>query len=102
MSYHSRFENEDTDLLFDVILSLKDREDCVRFFEDVCTIGEIQAIAQRFHIAKLLSENLTYQEIEDKTGASTATISRINKCYKYGADGYKNAIAALSEKPQNL
>ncbi|MGN0708897.1 MAG: YerC/YecD family TrpR-related protein [Anaerovoracaceae bacterium] len=95
MSYQSRFQSEDVDELFDAILSLKTREECYRFFEDICTINEIHAITQRLQVAKLLSENKTYNEIEAMTNASTATISRINKCLLYGADGYKIALDRL-------
>ena len=80
------------------MLTLKDSEDCYRFFEDICTINEIHAIAQRLQVAKLLSEKKTYNEIESMTSASTATISRINKCLVYGADGYKRVLARLKEK----
>ena len=97
MSYRSRYANEETDLFFDAVLSLGSIEDCYRFFEDVSTIGEITSLAQRFCIAKLLSEGKTYQEIETQTKASTATISRVGRCLKYGADGYKNVIEKLSK-----
>ena len=86
-----------TDQLFKVILSLKDQEQCYKFFEDICTINEIHAIAQRLQVAKLLSENKTYNEIEGITKASTATISRINKCLVYGADGYQRILARMKE-----
>jgi len=89
MSYKSRFQNKDINELFEAILSLKNEEECYRFFEDICTVNEINAIAQRLQVAKLLSEKKTYTEIEKQTRASTATISRINKCVNYGADGYK-------------
>ena len=89
MAYESRFKREDIDELFKAILLLQDEEDCYRFFEDICTIKEIQAIAQRLEVAKQLKENKTYNEIEVATGASTATISRINRSLNYGADGYK-------------
>ncbi len=89
MSYKSRFQNKDINELFEAILSLKNEEECYRFFEDICTVNEINAIAQRLQVAKLLSEKKTYTEIEKQTRASTATISRINKCLNYGADGYK-------------
>ncbi len=95
MSYESRFQSEDIDELFEAILTLKDREDCYRFFEDICTINEIHSIAQRLQVAKLLSEKKTYTEIETLTKASTATISRINKCLVYGADGYKRVLERL-------
>lgn len=89
MAYNSRLKSEQTDGLFEAILSLENMEECYRFFEDICTIKEIQAIAQRLEVAKQLKENKTYNEIEVATGASTATISRINRSLNYGADGYK-------------
>ena len=98
MSYESRLKNQDIDELFEAILTLRDQEDCYRFFEDICTINEIHAIAQRLQVAKLLSEKRTYAEIEALTKASTATISRINKCLVYGADGYKLVLERLAEK----
>ena len=97
MSYESRLKNQDIDELFEDILTLRDQEDCYRFFEDICTINEIHAIAQRLQVAKLLSEKRTYAEIEALTKASTATISRINKCLVYGADGYRRVLERLKE-----
>ena len=97
MAYESKFKRDDIDELFKAILMLKDEEDCYRFFEDICTINEIHAIAQRLQVAKLLSEKRTYNEIEELTKASTATISRINKCLVYGAEGYQRAIEKLKE-----
>lgn len=97
MAYESRFKAPDVDELFEAVLTLEDVEDCYRFFEDICTINEIHAIAQRLQVAKLLSEKKTYNEIENVTGASTATISRINKCLIYGADGYKRVLARMKE-----
>ena len=102
MAYESKFKREDIDELFEAVLTLKDSEDCYRFFEDICTINEIHAIAQRLQVAKLLSEKKTYNEIENLTSASTATISRINKCLVYGADGYKRVLARLKEKERQL
>ena len=98
MAYESKFKRDDIDELFDAVLTLKDREDCYRFFEDICTINEIHAIAQRLQVAKLLSEKKTYSEIEAITKASTATISRINKCLVYGADGYKRVLERLKNE----
>jgi TrpR-related protein YerC/YecD len=95
MSYDSKFKRADIDELFKAILSLKDEEDCYRFFEDLCTINEIHAFAQRLQVAKLLSEKKTYSEIEDITKASTATISRINKCLVYGAEGYQRILERI-------
>ena len=99
MSYDSKFKSEETDLFFDAILTLKTKDDCYRFFEDVSTISELKSFAQRFFIATLLEKNCTYQEIEVKTGASTATISRVARCLHYGADGYKNTLSLLGIKP---
>jgi TrpR-related protein YerC/YecD len=84
--------------LFEGILALQTVQECERFFTDICTINEIKAIAQRLQVAKLLSEKRTYNEIEDLTKASTATISRVNKCLLYGADGYKIVLDRLEEK----
>ena len=97
MAYESKFKKDDIDELFDAVLTLQDREDCYRFFEDLCTVNEIHAIAQRLQVAKLLSEGKTYNEIEGITKASTATISRINKCLVYGADGYQRILTRMKE-----
>ena len=83
------FRIESFDSLFEAILKLKDIEDCRKFFEDVCTIKELQDVAQRLEVAKLLNEGKNYQEVCKLTGASTATISRVNKCLLYGRGGYK-------------
>ncbi|MBO5148174.1 MAG: hypothetical protein J6C24_05885 [Clostridia bacterium] len=74
--------------LYEAILSLKTIEDCDLFFEDLCTINEINAMVQRLEVAELLKQGETFNTIVEKTGASTATISRVNKCLKYGAGGY--------------
>ena len=92
---NSKLKNEYTDLLFRAVLGLENVGECYDFFEDLCTVSELQAMAQRFHVARLLSEGKTYQEISSETGASTATISRINKCLEYGSDGYKTALEKL-------
>lgn len=89
MAYNSRIKTPQADSLFEAVLSLETLEECYRFFEDICTIKEVQAIAQRLEVAKLLKSNKTYNEIEAETGASTATISRINRSLNYGADGYR-------------
>lgn len=80
------------DALFDAVLSLKTREDCYAFFEDLCTIGELQAMRQRFHVAGMLHEGRAYADIVAETGASTATVSRVNRALLYGADGYKRVL----------
>ena len=84
-----------TDALFDAILSLQNREECYRLFEDLCTVAEIKSLAQRLHIASLLVKGQTYADISDRTGVSTATISRVNRCLEYGADGYKIVFERL-------
>ena len=98
MAYDSKFKRPDIDELFKAVLLLEDEEDCYRFFEDICTINEIHAIAQRWQVAKLLADKKTYSEIEEITKASTATISRINKCLVYGAEGYQRILARMKEQ----
>jgi len=98
MSYQSKFQNKEIDDLFQAILALENEEECYRFFEDICTIKELQSIAQRLQVAKLLREKKTYSDIEEITKASTATISRINKCLNYGSDGYKLILDRLDNK----
>ena len=80
------------DDLFKAVLFLKDQEECYRFFEDLCTVGEIKAMAQRWKVVKMLTEKRTYTEIISETGVSTATISRVKKCLHYGADGYQQIL----------
>ena len=98
MEYGSKLKNQFTDELFEAILEVKDLEECYRFFEDICTVKEIQALSQRLKVAKLLQENKTYTEIESMTHASTATISRVNRCLVYGSDGYKLILERLEKK----
>ena len=85
---NSKLKNDSTDFLFDAILSLKTKEDCYRFFEDLCTVQELKTISQRIVVAKMLSEKCVYTDIVNATGASTATISRVNRSLQYGCDGY--------------
>ncbi len=87
-----------TDNLFKAILTLETVEECYNFFEDACTIKEIIEIAQRFEVAGLLKQGVSYAQISKETGASTATISRVNRCLTYGSDGYNTVLARLSEK----
>ena len=77
------------DSLFDAILSLESREECYIFFEDLCTVNELLSLSQRFEVAAMLKSRKTYLEIAEKTGASTATISRVNRSLNYGTDGYE-------------
>jgi TrpR-related protein YerC/YecD len=95
---NSKLQDEHTDSLFDAILLLKNREECYQFFEDISTISEIKALAQRLEVAKMLRDKKTYTDISEKTGASTATISRVNRCLVYGADGYNLVLDRLEEK----
>lgn len=97
MGYETRIKSREADDLFRTILSIEDLEDCYRFFEDLCTVKEIRAMSQRFGVAKLLLEKKTYNEIEHLTGASTATISRINRTLQYGADGYETVLGKMAE-----
>ena len=83
-----KIRTKEVDHLFDAILTLKDKEECYTFFEDVCTINEILSLSQRFEVAKMLRDQKTYLEIAEKTGASTATISRVNRSLNYGNDGF--------------
>lgn len=87
------------DYLFDAILSLKDREECYTFFEDVCTINELLSLSQRFEVAAMLRSHKTYLEIAEKTGASTATISRVNRSLNYGNDGYDMVFERIPAIP---
>lgn len=86
---NSKLKDAMTDRLFEAILKLENVEECYAFFEDICTINEIKSLAQRLEVAKMLEEKRTYTEIQQITGASTATISRVNRCLSYGSDGYK-------------
>ena len=86
---NAKLKNEYTDFLFDAILSLETKEDCYRFFEDLCTKAEISAMAQRIVVAKLLTDKTVYTEIVKKTGASTATISRVNRSLNEDTEGYR-------------
>ena len=98
---NKKIKTEAVDHLFDAILTLKDSEECYKFFEDVCTINELLSLSQRFEVAKMLREKRTYLEISEKTGASTATISRVNRSLSYGNDGYEMVFERM-EKKENV
>ncbi|MGE8207716.1 YerC/YecD family TrpR-related protein [Heyndrickxia sp. NPDC080065] len=89
------------DQLFESVLSLKDIEECYRFFDDLCTINEIQSLAQRLEVARMLREKKTYHVIESETGASTATISRVKRCLNYGNDTYEMVLERISKPKQD-
>lgn len=95
------YHNEDMDWLFAGILTLQTKEECYAFFEDVCTIKELQAMAQRFRVAAQLNDRKNYNEIQSETGASSATISRVNKCLLYGSGGYVTALQRLAKEKGN-
>ena len=94
----SKQRSEGMDFFFNTVLQLENIDECYAFFEDICTIKELQSIAQRVVVAKMLKEGRVYSEIVDKTGASTATISRVNRSLSYGNDGYDMVFKRLAEK----
>lgn len=86
------------DTLYRAVLTLKNEDECRRFFQDLCTVSELKAMEQRMDVAMLLDDGMIYSEVLEKTGASTATISRVNRSLQYGAEGYKTVIPRLKEK----
>jgi TrpR-related protein YerC/YecD len=101
IQYQSKLEGKEMDFLCDAFLSLETREECYRFFDDICTITEIKALEQRLIVANMLRHKKTYIEIAAETGASTATISRVNRSLNYGSDGYKIILSRLEENEKN-
>ncbi len=89
--------DKNIDYLFKAILSLETPEECYKFFDDLCTISELKAMSQRLQVAKMLSNHRVYSEIVSETGASTATISRVNRSLNYGSDGYSVVFERVSE-----
>ena len=98
MPVNPKLKDPLTDQLFKAIMMLDNEEECYQFFEDICTIGEIKALAQRLEVARMVQAGFIYDEIVAKTGASTATISRVKRCVLDGADGYKITLARFGEK----
>ena len=92
-----KLRGKQLDQLFDAMLSLKDRDECYQFFGDLATMSEVQSLAQRLQVAKMLIDGSTYNSIENETKASTATISRVRRCINYGSDGYKLVVDRLNE-----
>ena len=92
---NKKIKTEAVDHLFDAVLSLQSKEECYDFFEDLCTIKELQDMAQRFDVALKLSDGFNYNQVSAATGASSATISRVNKCLMYGNNGYNTIIERL-------
>ena len=95
--YKSKLKSDELDRLFAAIKTLNNTEECYMFFEDLCTISELKSMSQRFKVAELLKNAHTCHEISTLTGASTATISRVNRCLLYGTGGYKTTIERLEE-----
>ena len=93
----NKIHTEEVKRFYKAILTLKNEEECTAFFEDICTVKELEEISQRLEVAEMLSDGNNYQEVCKKTGASTATICRVNKCLNYGTGGYKRAIERISE-----
>lgn len=93
----SNFQSKATDDLFEAILSLQSVDECYKLFEDLCTIVELQAITQRYEVAQLLKKGMKYGDIVATTGASTTTISRVNRCLNYGSGGYKLVLERVEE-----
>ena len=91
-------KREHSDLLYEAILTLKDLDECRKFFSDLCTVAELRAMEQRFEVAMLLSDGMIYNDILERTGASSATISRVNRSLQYGADGYQAVLPRVKEK----
>ena len=89
--------NKELNSLYQAILSLKTADECHKFFEDICTIKEVQAMSQRLQVAMLLEDGKNYVEVSDETGASSATICRVNKCLMYGSGGYKIALDRMDK-----
>ena len=97
-TYTNKLKTEDLDKLFEAIMTLKSKEEYYMFFEDLCTVAEISAITQRYKVARMLSDKKTCHFIADETGASTATISRVNRCLNYGTGGYTLVLERMGEK----
>ncbi len=98
---NKKIMTKDVENLFKAVLCLKDIKECYAFFEDICTINELLSLSQRFEVARMLREKKTYLEIAQKTGASTATISRVNRSLNYGNDGYDLVFGRLTDVNKN-
>ncbi len=98
---NKKLKTEAVDHLFQAVLTLKDINECYSFFEDVCTVNELLSLSQRYEVARMLRQKKTYLEIAEKTGASTATISRVNRSLNYGNDGYDMVFARLGSQDED-
>ena len=99
---NNKLENKNVDFLFKAILALQTREECYDFFEDLCTVQELKTLSQRIAVAYMLSEKCVYTDIVSETGASTATISRVNRSLQYGCDGYDKIFERISDDDEQL
>ena len=97
---NKKIKTEAVDHLFEAVLSLENREECYSFFEDLCTVNELLSLSQRFEVAAMLRRGRTYLDIAEKTGASTATISRVNRSLNYGNDGYEMVFSRIEENAE--
>lgn len=95
-----KLKDDLNDQLCRAVLELENVEECYQFFEDICTVSEIKALSQRLEVARMLEAGHTYDDIVARTGASTATISRVKRCLNYGADGYKTILERLTAEPK--
>ena len=98
---NSKIKDKNTDFLFEAILTLETPEECYQFFEDLCTVPELRALSQRIVVAKMLNEKRVYSDIVAATGASTATISRVNRSLIYGCDAYNMVFSRMKEKEES-
>ena len=92
------YDKPSSDLLYQALLEVQDLEECRRFLQDLCTVSELKAMEQRMEVAMLLDQGLIYSDILERTGASSATISRVNRCLHYGEDGYRTILPRLKEQ----
>lgn len=92
---------EQSNILYETVLDLKDLDECKKFFRDLCTVSELRAMEQRFEVALLLSDGMIYNDILERTGASSATISRVNRSLQYGAEGYQTVLPRVKERMQS-
>ncbi len=98
MIMNSKIHVPEVDMFLDAVLTLENKEEAYAFFEDICTVNELLAIAQRYEVARMLRDKRTYLDISEKTGASTATISRVNRSLNFGNDGYDLTFKRLAER----
>lgn len=101
LTFKPNWQDANTDILVKALLALRSEEDVYRMLDDLCTISEIKAMAQRLQVARLLAQDITYNIIASSTGASTATISRVKRCLNYGADGYRRVLEYMDDEKEH-